>query len=54
MNHEGIGLGLIIVKKIIEEVGGNITVFSEGVGKGSLFKFTLPLEQIYEDNEEAK
>ena len=43
MNHEGIGLGLIIVQKIIEQIGGFMTVHSDGIDKGSLFEFNMPL-----------
>ena len=50
MNHEGIGLGLIIVKKIIEELGGTIKVESEGIGKGCLFQFSLPLELAQDED----
>lgn len=38
---EGYGLGLSIVLRIIEKLGGEITVSSE-VGKGSTFGFILP------------
>ena len=43
MNSEGIGLGLTIVKQIVELGGGEIKVFSNGIGKGSTFSFTLPM-----------
>jgi PAS domain S-box-containing protein len=40
---KGTGLGLSICKRIVESHGGKISVRSEGVGKGSLFLFTMPL-----------
>lgn len=39
----GTGLGLVIVKGIIEAHGGTIWADSEGRGKGSIFTFTIPL-----------
>ena len=37
MNNEGIGLGLTIVKEIVEKSGGTIYVHSDGLGLGTLF-----------------
>ncbi len=39
---EGSGLGLALVKRIVEIYRGRIWVESDGEGKGSCFKFTLP------------
>ncbi|WP_019508134.1 DICT sensory domain-containing protein [Pleurocapsa sp. PCC 7319] len=40
----GVGLGLVICRKIIQGMGGQIWAYSEGKNKGSQFHFTLPIE----------
>ena len=42
-NSEGIGLGLTIVKNIVEKAGGKIIAFSDGLGKGSNFCFSMKI-----------
>lgn len=37
------GLGLVIVKKLVELHGGQIWIESDGIGKGATFTFTLPI-----------
>ena len=43
---EGTGLGLPLSKKLVELHGGKLTVESEGLGKGTLVRFTLPIQHI--------
>lgn len=42
-DFESSGLGMPISKRIVEKHGGRIWVESNGIGKGSTFYFTLPL-----------
>lgn len=41
--HGGLGLGLSIVKTLVEMHGGKVSAHSAGRGKGSTFKLSLPL-----------
>jgi signal transduction histidine kinase len=46
VGSEGSGLGLALVKRIVETCNGRIWVESAGVGHGSCFRFTLPAALI--------
>ena len=43
-NSDGIGLGLLIVKQIIERSEGSISIWSDGVGCGSTVAFSMPMK----------
>lgn len=42
-NYNGVGLGMSTVKKLVDQMKGNIEVESQ-LGKGSVFQITLPLQ----------
>ena len=39
----GLGLGLTVVKTLVEQQGGHVEAFSEGQGKGSRFRICFPI-----------
>ena len=50
----GMGLGLALVRKLVQMHGGTIVALSDGVGKGSEFVVRLPLAEKQAPAEEAK
>ena len=45
MNSEGIGMGLMIVNKLVSLSQGTITVHSDGPNKGATFSFTMKMRK---------
>ena len=43
-------MGLTIVKQIVEITGGDISAESEGLGYGSLFIFSIPMDECSPDD----
>ena len=52
--HGGLGLGLAIVRHLVEMHGGTITADSEGVGKGAIFTATFPLLAVSREQASAE
>jgi hypothetical protein len=52
--HGGLGLGLSIVRQLVDLHGGSVSVHSEGEGKGATFTIMLPFVGAVSDQKEAE
>jgi hypothetical protein len=46
--HGGMGLGLAIVRHLVEMHGGTVHANSQGEGKGATFTVMLPISPVYQ------
>lgn len=47
--HGGLGLGLSIVRQLVELHGGTVTATSPGAGEGTTIKVSLPLMSVHQE-----
>jgi CheY-like chemotaxis protein len=52
--HNGLGLGLAIVRHLVEAHGGTISASSEGRGKGATFTVTFPLLAVHRNGTDGE
>jgi len=52
--YTGLGIGLTLVKRLVELHGGSVEVSSEGAGKGSEFRVRIPVLVESSDTEEVE
>ena len=46
INNDGIGLGLMISKALVEQNGGSIDIFSDGIERESIFTFSMEMSKV--------